>query len=492
MTKVNPIKAKRQTWIVCILMHFMCGGLFAQNGLSFRADYSLDKAIQVAKIENKNIFIDTYTPWCGPCKKMDFQFMDNNLGSYMNSKYINIKINMDSEYGPAIKNRYDVFFVPTLLILDKFGNVKYASEGAITSDELLALAVHFHNEIYNPQLVSNDFKLSKDTPLSTQHITYDTPKQTNTGSSAIKSANPTKEQEIKNNPKNDSVVSILGTEKSAINSPSDSYSKILNKETVSSSAVKNVEEASKEKILYIQNENNRDPEFLYNLTYLKLQLQDGTHWIAAEDYLKTQKDWSTKKNMKFIYDFVRRPGTPMFEHIINNRVNYEILFGKENVDRSLAIMINMRLSQGLPRPDEKEVRMLYNIIDEEVAEQATYTYLLERFELEKNYEAYVPLALNYIEKIDADDYSVLNKIAIYYESSTTNLNVSDLIKMVHHAIDVQGGTYYLLYDTLAALYFKKGKKKEALESIDKAISLAKNQGVDIKKIQQLKLMILDL
>ena len=232
--------------------------LSAQSGVQFREDYSLEKAIQVAQIENKNIFIDTYTPWCGPCKKMNFQFQDQELGRFLNSKYINIKINMESAYGPAVKNKYDVFFLPTLLILDKFGNVKYASEGAITSDELLALSVHFHNEVYNPSLVSADFATEEDT-------------------------------------------AIAANEETILKTQTQEEMVYPSAETVKSSSVADLALSKEEKILYTQDEMNDNPDFLYNLTYLKLQLQDGSHWSAAEKYLATQNDWSTKKNMKFIY-----------------------------------------------------------------------------------------------------------------------------------------------------------------------------------------------
>lgn len=35
------------------------------------ADLSLEEAITKAQAEDKYIFIDVYTTWCGPCKKLD-------------------------------------------------------------------------------------------------------------------------------------------------------------------------------------------------------------------------------------------------------------------------------------------------------------------------------------------------------------------------------------------------------------------------------------
>lgn len=444
--------------------------LEAQRGLKFRDDYWLSKAIQIAQMEDKNIFIDTYTPWCGPCKLMDIQFQDPELGSYFNKNYINIKINMDSEHGAAIKSKYSVVFLPTLLIVDKYGNVKYASDGVVTSDELLSFGKQFHNEIYNPDEVANVHNQIKDKP--------------NQEVSKIKTleSDSNKSKEIAHSTTNNS--------KKTRKEPTESNQK----ETIEVEIPQDISNEIKkeEKILYTQNQSVKDPDYLYNLTYLKLQLQDGTQWAMADEYLKTQKDWNTLKNMRFIYDFVRSPGTKMFNHLIENRAEYDILFGKNNVDRSISIMINMHLYQGYPRPTAQESRQLFEILDFNVAEQATYNYLLERYEMDEDYESFVPLALQYIEEVDPDDFSIINKIAIYYESSTSDLGVNQLIKMMEHAIEVQGGSYYVLYDTLAALYFRKGNKRKALESIEKAKELALNSGVDLIRINQLKTMILEL
>ncbi len=448
-----------------IILSCTLASLQAQHGLTFRDDYWLEKAIQIAQIEDKNIFIDTYTPWCGPCKLMDIQFQDPELGDFFNKHYINIKINMDSPHGAAIKSKYQVVFLPTLLIIDKFGHVKYASDGIVSSDELLAFGKQFYNEIYNP------------TAFKPHETVHDQPVEIITEVKPIESANnPIELTQKKNLPQ------VSKGEKTENNTVAT-----LETQTEISDELK-----QQEKILYTQNEANQDPDYLYNLTYLKLQLQDGTQWATAEKYLETQKDWSNLKNMRFIYDFVRSPGTKMFDHIIDNRADYDILFGKNNVDRSISIMINMHLYQGFPRPSAQESRVLFDILDPDVAQQATYNYLLERYEMDEDYDAFVPLALEYLENIDPDDFSIINKVAIYYESSSTNLGVNKLIKMMDHAITVQGGSYYVLFDTMAALYFKKGNKKKALAYIEKARELAVHSGVDLVRIDQLKSMILEL
>jgi len=175
--------------------------------------------------------------------------------------------------------------------------------------------------------------------------------------------------------------------------------------------------------------------------------------------------------------------------LIDNRLDYELLFGKENVQRSISIMVNMRLNQGIPRPDFKEAQELYTLLDVEVSEVAAYNFCLERYEIEHKYNEYVELALQYLEKHDPDDFHVINNVGMFYEAAESDLKLNDAIDLLLHAIEVQGGSYYKLYDTLASLYFKKGKKKKAKDAIDKAHELAMRSGVDLTDILALQSMI---
>ncbi len=58
---------------------------------------SFDEALTAAKQENKLIFIDFYTTWCGPCKMMSNKvFPQKNVGDFMNAKFIPLKMDFQS------------------------------------------------------------------------------------------------------------------------------------------------------------------------------------------------------------------------------------------------------------------------------------------------------------------------------------------------------------------------------------------------------------
>jgi len=77
-----------------------------------------------AKTENKLIFIDFYTGWCGPCLKFTQTVLtDDEVGKYMNSTFINLKYDAEKGEGITLAKKYNVKSYPTLLILDHEGNV---------------------------------------------------------------------------------------------------------------------------------------------------------------------------------------------------------------------------------------------------------------------------------------------------------------------------------------------------------------------------------
>ena len=68
--------------------------VFSQ-GIQFEIG-SWKEVLQKAKQENKLIFVDLYTTWCGPCKKMAAEtFPQQAVGDYFNKNFVNYKIDAE-------------------------------------------------------------------------------------------------------------------------------------------------------------------------------------------------------------------------------------------------------------------------------------------------------------------------------------------------------------------------------------------------------------
>lgn len=91
--------------------------------------------------ENKLIFIDAYTTWCGPCKEMAKHiFTNDTVADYYNTHFVNAKIDMEKGEGLKIAKEYSVQCYPNLLFIDGNGNLIHRSAGSMEATTFVELA----------------------------------------------------------------------------------------------------------------------------------------------------------------------------------------------------------------------------------------------------------------------------------------------------------------------------------------------------------------
>jgi thioredoxin-related protein len=91
-----------------------------------------------AKEQNKLIFVDVYTTWCGPCKLMDKNVFSNaKVGGFYNSKFISYKIDAEKGEGIAFAKKYAVNSYPSLLFIDGDGSLVLKKSGTIDVNEFI-------------------------------------------------------------------------------------------------------------------------------------------------------------------------------------------------------------------------------------------------------------------------------------------------------------------------------------------------------------------
>ena len=118
---------------VCLLSISQLG----QSQVNFQT-ISFDEALKKAKEENKMVFVDVYTTWCGPCKKMDSQVFSNaDVGKRINRDFISIKIDHEKDADRAKVAPYGIKGYPTMLALDSYGKELIRVYGYHDVNELL-------------------------------------------------------------------------------------------------------------------------------------------------------------------------------------------------------------------------------------------------------------------------------------------------------------------------------------------------------------------
>ncbi len=101
----------------------LCVSMMFAQGINFEPDgTTLAAAAAKAKKENKLVFVDCYTQWCGPCKKMSRDiFPDAKVGQYMNPRFVNLKIDMEAKYAEGLSKEWQVTAYPTFIIFNADG-----------------------------------------------------------------------------------------------------------------------------------------------------------------------------------------------------------------------------------------------------------------------------------------------------------------------------------------------------------------------------------
>jgi thioredoxin 1 len=95
----------------------------AEKGIQF-TEGSWASLLKKAKRENKLIFLDAYTTWCGPCKQLQKNvFTREDVAGVFNGNFINVKIDMEAGEGPSLARRYPIEGYPTLFFINGKGKV---------------------------------------------------------------------------------------------------------------------------------------------------------------------------------------------------------------------------------------------------------------------------------------------------------------------------------------------------------------------------------
>lgn len=378
-----------------IILVFACilafGALHAQ-GIQF-AEGSWKEILAEAGRQNKIVFVDAYTTWCGPCKMMDRNtFPNKEVGEFFNANFINAKIDMEKGEGPAIAQEYGVRAYPSFLFVDSDGALVHRSLGYQEASAFLV-----------------------------------------TGKAA---ADPERR------------MSSLNARYAA---------------------------------------GDRSPEFLLKYTESRAAMMDGSHTKVAEEYLQTQKDWTTDENMEFLFQYAEDPNSPMFDFLFKNRAAFEQMFGEEMVRGKIqqAAFSDAMKSRDITA-EEAVAKMdaFFKAKCPDIAPRLSAETAMSVYRMSGNTDLYAKTAANYYAQYPTDNYLELNEVAwAFYET------VDDKA-MLQKALDwglksVKISDEYFNNDTVAALYYKLGNKKQAMKYAKKAIAIAKKNGEDASETEAL-------
>lgn len=131
----------KSVFISWVLLFSISESIDAQ-GVSWQQWSSWSSIKEKAQKENKYIFVDAYTSWCAPCRKMDIDvYGSQQVGNALNSVFLSVKIQMDlspnadekmkDQFGEALQfqREYQVEGFPTFLFFTPDGKLVHKASG---------------------------------------------------------------------------------------------------------------------------------------------------------------------------------------------------------------------------------------------------------------------------------------------------------------------------------------------------------------------------
>ena len=111
------------------------GNLSAQMTL-FKGTF--DEALQKAQQEKKNLFVDFFAEWCGPCKMMATEiFTQKEVGEFFNAHFVCIQVDVDAKENKDIAKKYNVTALPTMVFISRDGKEMRRVQGAAPAESLI-------------------------------------------------------------------------------------------------------------------------------------------------------------------------------------------------------------------------------------------------------------------------------------------------------------------------------------------------------------------
>lgn len=155
---------KTRFYIILSLSLFGLNSIAQNRSITF--EHATFKEIKEKALkENKLIFIDAYTTWCGPCKYLaKYIFTNDTVADYYNANFINAKFDMEKGEGLELAKQYEVSCYPTLLFVDGNGNLIHKNAGSGNAKGMIDLAKTSKDNSNNFSFYKKSYNEKKNDP----------------------------------------------------------------------------------------------------------------------------------------------------------------------------------------------------------------------------------------------------------------------------------------------------------------------------------------
>lgn len=162
----------RKIFYLLVFLVVTLGNLSAQMVL-FKGTF--EEAVKRAKEENKDLFVDFYADWCGPCKAMAQEvFTRPEVGEYFNARFICLQVNVEAKENAEVVKTYRVTALPTMVFI-RNGKELRRIQGTMASPAFIKEAKIALGEELSFEQVYDKFKKNKKDFELQQQLLLDAP-----------------------------------------------------------------------------------------------------------------------------------------------------------------------------------------------------------------------------------------------------------------------------------------------------------------------------
>lgn len=154
-------------YVMMFLILGTSGTLSAQMTL-FKGTF--EEALKKAQDEKKDLFVDFFAEWCGPCKMMASEvFTQTEVGEYFNAHFVCVQVDVDAKENKDIAKKYNVTALPTMVFINREGKELRRVQGAVPAESLVKEAkIAAGEEMSFEQLYEKYKKKKKDLDVQQQ------------------------------------------------------------------------------------------------------------------------------------------------------------------------------------------------------------------------------------------------------------------------------------------------------------------------------------
>ena len=415
------------------------------KGIEFK-EGSWSEILNEAKKQNKLIFIDIYTTWCGPCKMMSAKvFTVNIIGEKFNESFVNFKIDAEKGEGIELAKKYAIAAYPTYLFVNGNGDLVYRAMGAMPAEKFIVeadKALLAGKTFKSSDELEKEFKAGKRDP----EFLYEYMKR----------------------------ISLNGGENVAL---LDEYLKAIpasqyKTEKVLALIAENIGTIESKAFIILRDALDR---------YLNMTVSQQKYVLnglskAKRNTFKKAVDSRDKALLERLIDSVRATSYS------------EVGFEAEEKQFRLEYAKITRDGENFKKIATKETaKLMARTLEDLVAENQLKIMNFKQGARERNLDESTPQFKMILDNLTNNAQKLtsfqLNEYAWGYVQMIKNeKDLEEAIKWSERAIELIESPTNL--DTYAILLSKLGRKKEAIKAEKKAIKLAKKEGEDTKYLQQ--------